>query len=946
MQCNQFGLFSSQIIALVLFASSSYSTTIATTIAIPTVSSSISSCTFPLNLNDTEVMNLYSAPNATDIITCAEACCSIDSCQVYQWCLPGFNCGPANSCWIGSLSGGTQPSSGWVSAARPRSPPTGPLTINLTTVPSISSIPNMPPVTSPLGHILSIDSGGFRLDNIPFLDISGEMHFSRVPTSGWAKTLRRLRAAGLTTVASYVLWIHHEEVQGEFNFTGQRDLRAFVQEAAKAGLYVSLRIGPYGHAECRGGGLPDWISQIPGISLRTEQPLFMSFAQKWYNAIASQLVGLFFVDGGPILSIQLDNETGDAPYLLALKAAAITANIKAPFFVATGNNTVPFGSMLPFAGRYAVAFWDCSSDPSDDYLFTPPDFLTSPPSYPTLYCELGSGMASVYGCRHAISPSDMAAAALVTLAAAQGLGYYMFVGGLNPQGKLSTLQERSKYYAGVFELPIVNYDFVAPFSQSGTPRGQLHLMRMMHSLASDPAIGPWLPSSSSFLPNFLPSSGSDTTSLRWQVRFDGISNSCLLFVNNYVRDLVMTNQTGIRFQLTLPLPNVRTILVPAISSPAVNISSGLFFIWPVFLPIPIQASPLQITYALAQPLGTVQTPTGTVFLFAATLGIPTEFCFENASLITVLYCSGVCLVEGTHLFARTLRPGRGTSLTLSVKISQTTTNVINFIILDKESGSENVWFGTLAGQRRAFISDQLTSTNMFEFDTETLNSTFLRIITDQENSVSVSILPAPIELKQVENEEIILGKPDGIFTQYTLSLSPPPVNLSIQQVSQAEFPPLATNIAPGDDGDLSGWNTSGVWTITFSPPGYMSPNNETEFILLIDFVGDAARLLTSSSNNASYKDLVNDVFFNNPPATNDGNMLWETPLTRLLGASIPFELTLRILPLRVDSQTIIGLDTWPKTGTGPSNSNGTITSSLELRSIEIKRRETVLLSAS
>jgi hypothetical protein len=74
-------------------------------------------------------------------------------------------------------------------------------------------------------------------------------------------------------------------------------------------------------------------------------------------------------------------------------------------------------------------------------------------------------------------------------------------------------------------------------------------------------------------------------------------------------------------------------------------------------------------------------------------------------------------------------------------------------------------------------------------------------------------------------------------------------------------------------------------------------------------------------------------------------MLWETPLTRLLGNTVPGELTLRIVPLRADSTNAISLDEWPITGTGPSNDNGTITSSLELRSVQIRRRATIVMIA-
>ena len=58
-----------------------------------------------------------------------------------------------------------------------------------------------------------------------------------------------------------MIWIHHEEVKGQFDWTGQRDLRAFAQLCAKHGMYVVARIGPWDHGEVRNGGLPDWVLQ-------------------------------------------------------------------------------------------------------------------------------------------------------------------------------------------------------------------------------------------------------------------------------------------------------------------------------------------------------------------------------------------------------------------------------------------------------------------------------------------------------------------------------------------------------------------------------------------------------------------------------------------------------------------------------------------------------------
>ena len=49
------------------------------------------------------------------------------------------------------------------------------------------------------------------------------------------------------------------------------------------------------------------------------------------------------------------------------------------------------------------------------------------------------------------------------------LGYYMFQGGENPDGKLGPLNE-SKSTGYPSDLPVKNYDFVAPLSEYGRER--------------------------------------------------------------------------------------------------------------------------------------------------------------------------------------------------------------------------------------------------------------------------------------------------------------------------------------------------------------------------------------------------------------------------------------------------------------------------------------------
>src|SRR4249919_2605592 len=86
---------------------------------------------------------------------------------------------------------------------------------------------------SPSGRTLMVNSRYLVRDGKPWLPVVGEFHYSRYPESRWEEELLKMKAAGVQVVAAYVIWIHHEEVEGQFDWTGQRDLRAFAQLCAK-----------------------------------------------------------------------------------------------------------------------------------------------------------------------------------------------------------------------------------------------------------------------------------------------------------------------------------------------------------------------------------------------------------------------------------------------------------------------------------------------------------------------------------------------------------------------------------------------------------------------------------------------------------------------------------------------------------------------------------------
>ncbi|MDH6622255.1 hypothetical protein M2271_000042 [Streptomyces sp. LBL] len=168
-----------------------------------------------------------------------------------------------------------------------------------------------------------------------------------------------MKAGGVTAVASYLIWIHHEEIEGRVRFDGDHDLRRFAELCARHGLDFIPRIGPWSHAEVRNGGLPDWLLARDCVP-RTDDPGYLEPVRAWFAAIAEQLCGLDRTHGGPVVAIQIENELYDQPgHLLTLKRMPQEAGLSAPLWTATawGGVQLPPDELLPLYGGYTEAFW-------------------------------------------------------------------------------------------------------------------------------------------------------------------------------------------------------------------------------------------------------------------------------------------------------------------------------------------------------------------------------------------------------------------------------------------------------------------------------------------------------------------------------------------------------------------------------------------------------------
>lgn len=116
---------------------------------------------------------------------------------------------------------------------------------------------------NPDGHTVEVDANGFLFDGQPVIPVMGEIHFSRVPEREWRREVQKMKAGGVTVIATYVFWNHHEYEEGHWDWSGNRNLRKFIQICKEEQMPVVLRIGPFCHGEVWQGGFPDGLQTRP-----------------------------------------------------------------------------------------------------------------------------------------------------------------------------------------------------------------------------------------------------------------------------------------------------------------------------------------------------------------------------------------------------------------------------------------------------------------------------------------------------------------------------------------------------------------------------------------------------------------------------------------------------------------------------------------------------------
>ncbi len=738
---------------------------------------------------------------------------------------------------------------------------------------------------SPAGHDWSVNNRYFTLDGKPFFPVMGEFHYARYPESEWESEILKMKASGINVVATYIFWIFHEDVKGKFEWSGQRDLRKFVELCAKNGLYVWARIGPWDHGEARNGGFPDWlVSEVP--ARRTNNPAYLGYVKAFYDQIGQQLKGEFWKDGGPIIGVQLENEyhpgRGGLEHLQQLFQLAQDAGLTAPFYTITGwdNAVVPATGFLPVFGGYTEQFWSNSTkelDPNGNFFFTniraednvmgdltPKNatYNSKYTDYPFLTAEMGGGMAIAYHRRPIMYADDSTAAALVKLGSGiTALGYYMYHGGTNPDGQtpatLTSIQETQSQPdgAGYNDMEAKSYDFQAPLGEFGQFHPSFFTMKAIHLFLND--FGGQLAPMAAYFSSQPPAGKNDMATARVAARSDG--KAAFVFINNYERNYPLAEHKD--FQVSLKLPG-ETLTIPRTPT---TIPNGEYTFWPVNFDmggITLQYATAELVCHLADP---------DTYVFFAWPGTKPEFAFKVSPAYKISVkgstSNSVNIVDDNGL---TYISGIAPSANQAIEVVHNG-KTSQIIVLTRDQALQ-LYKAPLAGRDRLFLSPA----GLF-FTPEAVH-----LSSRNPADLKVGIFPA------------LMGQPagftdagtEGIFKNYAAQVTPVAGSVELKQIYSAgptKPAPMGRRRVAMEPTDAD-FSQAAAWSLHF--PADLLAHPDRHPVLQINYEGDVARVYAGDR-------FVNDNFYKGPT--------WELGLWRFTPEELAKGIDLKILPLRADT---------------------------------------------
>ena len=653
--------------------------------------------------------------------------------------------------------------------------------------------------SNPQGDKISFTSYYMEVNDTPVMPVMGEFHFSRYPAKYWEEEILKMKAGGLDVIPSYVFWSIHEEEEGKFDWSGDRNLRRYVELCAKNDVWTIIRIGPFCHGEIRNGALPDWLYGRP-FQVRSNDAGYLKYVKRLYKEIGRQLEGLMFKDGGPVIGIQLENEYMHSaspwaisypgqPYewtkadmhdvlegvgsrgkdwkpseygiehMRTLKKLAIEAGMVAPMYTATGwggGKTIP-DETLPVTAAYAYPNW-ADIEPSPMYRFKDiqknPDY---PPAsydterYPAFCAEMGGGMMVRYARRPVVPAASLEAIVVRAMGSgANSVGYYMYHGGSTPIGKHSFLSDEAYGY------PKISYDFHAPIREYGQLNESFYRLKTLHLFMNEfgSVLGPMVTALPEGAETIDPT---DTSTLRFAARVK--DNSGFLFLMNFQDHWEMKDIQDVKIKLQLPSEE---LVFPGNNGITLKKDVAAIF------PFNFAMDEILLKYSTAQLLTRLENKDTSHYFFFAPVGIDPEYVFDRSTLKDID-------LEGNKVTTGNVTPAVGETITLTGKNGSN----IKITTLSRQQ-ADHTWKTTLFGKERLVISG---STVIGRDD-------FLELTNMASPDMAFSVYP-DIEEKVDSSIGNLTKSKDGIFSHYKIQLPEKKIDLAVKRVGKKR---IAVNI--------------------------------------------------------------------------------------------------------------------------------------------------------
>lgn len=621
----------------------------------------------------------------------------------------------------------------------------------------------------PAGKEIKVNNLYLTFGGKPEIPVMGEMHYTRVPRDKWQDILLKMKANGINVISTYVFWIYHEEIEGQFDWSGNRDLRAFLKLCHKDSLYVLARIGPWSHGEVRNGGFPDWLLQKKYIHPRSNDPVYQHYVKQYFRQIGIQMKNLMYKDGGPVIGIQLENEYSGGKkgekYISWLKKTAIADGMDAPLYVVTGwgNASVPKDEVIPLWGGYPGAPWNPNLSKivnsasfkfvdlrSDGGIFQGSErkgYSVNTKIYPFFTVEMGVGNEVTYHRRPVFNGIDGLTIAMTRLGSgANMLGYYMFAGGSNHVGMLTSLQEDRKNTGYWNRYPIISYDFQAAIKESGELAPSYYQVKKLHYFLNEfgSQLAPMMP--------VIGPQKDPHEKLLYSTRVKG--DSGFLFATNYYRGFRKPVQRNVQFNIRLKHERITFPQKP------VDIPDSCDIIWP----FNFRLNHVLMKYATAQPLCDIKDKNGTDWFFIQNRGIEPEFSFDNTTVSKISSDNGTITRKKNETIITGIQPGLNTVITLLDKQGKTD----RLHILSSEQ-AKHLWLFKNNGHKYLLFSQA----NLY-MDHDRLH------LYGKSNNMKILVLAGSVSLS--DQSGMIQPMQDGLYPEYQFTV--PQKNVSLQLTPQ------------------------------------------------------------------------------------------------------------------------------------------------------------------